>query len=230
LSNVIKSLSVEFMDIINNIDEGCSASRIEELDNAIKGMESELNEETKTRISLQQEIYSIRNENEKLKEQIDKLAKESSHYTISAIKAFETRAEKAEAEAKRLTELRKIYNKDTTEREKRHIDLEACLERAKALPDVWRLFGPQDMGLDETTLRHCADELESAVKGESSVLDGKSWMSEDYDMITYSKYFGAGVIITFASEEVRDKFIKRLSGGAKLSISSSASPEGEEAG
>jgi hypothetical protein len=42
--------------------------------------------------------------------------------------------------------------------------LEATLERVRALPDIWRLFGPQDMGLDETTLRHCADELEAELK------------------------------------------------------------------
>ena len=45
-------------------------------------------------------------------------------------------------------------------------------------------------------------------------------MNEDYEMITYSKYFGTGVIITFSTEEVRDKFMKQLSGG-KLSVSPS---------
>jgi hypothetical protein len=100
-------------------------------------------------------------------------------------KSYEYRdgAEKAEAEV----ETQKIYVtawiKTVKDMQDINESLEATLERVKKLPQKWHEIRHLYMGgqkeyddcvLGEKIYKRLADELESAVKGESSELEGKS--------------------------------------------------------
>ena len=121
----------------------------------------------KLRSKMTEKIEALEVENQKLKEQLDRISKENSHYTISAVKEYETRALKAEAEVK---DYRALYYTGRA----RNGDLEAWLERVKVLPHTWRLLDVGDMGLDTETLNHCADALENALRGGDSAQKGES--------------------------------------------------------